>query len=216
MSADRATWGMIKDEVGLPIGLPGCSPALKPLYNEAGAYFWGLGDWRGKNAVYKLRVHPSRCCATNITWPNAVETIEGMRICGGTIGIRNQYYQFLGDLSGPGWSGYNGYAGDGAGAAYNGGCIPLCIDKQEVFTSEDLHGPAYLKLYTERIEGPCNVILMGYDTAGNWIRTETSPGSGIWQDGVYLSIENLSGSGVQSPNIFASLAGIQFSSAPRN
>lgn len=211
MSVQRTTWADLKNQIGQPTGMCGDSPELLNLVNEGGAYFWGQGDWLGKHCVYRLRIHGdchgNRC----VTWPNPVEAIEAMNICGQQVGVRNIYFAFLAQVANAGYS-----AGANWGNGLNWGIgLNLLGDKQEVFTSEDF-GPTngYLRVFTERIESSGSIIFFGYDVSGNWIRTQD--GSGVWRDGVYLALADLTGTGITTPNLFSNFTGVQFTNIPRN
>lgn len=213
MSAQRTTWGEIKGQIGQAIGLCGDNPDLLKYANEAGEYFWDIGNWVGSYSIYKLRIHGGCGCVKYITWPREILTIEALNACGQIVGIRNAFFEFIGSAR----SNTGGY-GNGTYWGYGlnwGGGLALLGDRQEVITSEDLRDtPVHLKLYTERIEGDVSVLLLGYDENNNWIRTQD--GSGTWQDGEYLSLENLTDSGVTSTKLFSALTGVQFTSVPRN
>lgn len=167
--------------------------------NEAIEEFWSMGDWVGKNQRYKIRVtmdcHNRRC----ITWPRQIETIEMVSVCNNPIGVRTQYFEFI----------ENGPSQLGAGCGY-----PLVGDRSEVVLNHDLSGdPKRVKVYTERIETAGQILLLGVDENGNWVRTQD--GDGAWVDGEYL---DLTATPATSTKYFAppGPTGIQFTSTPRN
>ena len=85
-------------------------------------------------------------------------------------------------------------------------------DRSEVVTHEDIFpGKKRLKIYTERIEPTGQILLLGYDDYGNWIRTQSTGGQ--WQDGEYLDLANAP---TMTINYFSSVIGVQFTTNPRN
>jgi hypothetical protein len=204
--SNRVTWGQMKNQVGQPIGLDACSPNLLSLFNEGANELWDLGDWVGKNQRYKLRVTPD--CHGNkiISWPRQIETIEKVNICNRPVGVRNQYFEFMsnavGQIGSRGRAGYNERWGN----------ISLLGDRSEVPTNEDIiPGDKRVRVYTERIENKGRILILGYNDAGNWIRTQLP--NGEWQDGEYVDLANAPAT---THNIFASITGVQFDVTPRN
>lgn len=133
------------------------------------------GKWVGTYARYKVCTH-RRC----ITWPRQLETIEGLKICGAPMTLRNVWYDFLG---------YGCY-GD-VGRYRYGGNLPLgddaIHDLGNVVLHRDLEGEdKVVRVYADVTESASAVInLQGYDENGNWVRTQVS---GAWIDGENVAI----------------------------
>src|ERR1700677_1276444 len=178
----RITWGEMKTQVGQPVNMTSTNPNLLPLFNECGALLWSMGSWIGKHQRYKLRVVTNCNYNKCVTWPHAVETIEGMTLCNSPIPIHTQYFEFQNNAVGELGAQVGTYTPD----AYPGrgfrNAVTMLGDRSEVVTHEDIFpGMKRLKIYTERIEPAGQILLLGYDDYGNWIRTQSIGGQ--WQDG---------------------------------
>lgn len=209
----RQTYGTVKNTIGLPIGLCGTNNALMQRVNDAALELFNAGDWVGRFARYRLRVSSNNCCVKYITWPNEVETIEAMEICGTPIGVRNLYFEFIENAVGP-LNRRGGFGPQSYGYA-NGryGTSTLLGDRQEVCTYEDVQpGAKKIKAYNSLpVDDGAQIILMGYDDSGNWIRTQQD---GIYVDGEYLTLS--AAIPPETTNFFSSITGVQFSVTPRN
>lgn len=117
-------------------------------------------------------------CVTNgcITWPREVAAIEAVAVCNAPITIRNGWFEFL--ENGPGLQGNDV------------GCGLQLIDRGRACVFSDIIGiNKKIKVYADVAESAtARILLLGYDENYNWIRTETGPGSGVWQDGEYVLI----------------------------
>lgn len=213
MSIQRKTYEQVQDTVGQAVGLCATSPQLMPLVNEAQEILWNSGDWPMKNVRYKVRVVADCRGVKFLVWPPEVETVEMVSICGVPITVQGIYSEFMDNGVGQLGGGNNG--GLSWGGFFGSGGCSILGDRQEVCMQEDLRENSTLKVYTQRVESSGEIIIMGYDASNIWIRTETTPGSGIWRDGVYLDISNLTGAGVSTSQVFSSVTGVQFTVNPR-
>jgi hypothetical protein len=210
--SQRITWGLMKRQIGQPIGLTANDPQLLDLANEGIKILWDEGDFIGKNQIFKLKVFPD--CHGNkcITFPHAAETIEAINLCNQPIPISTLYFNFqnnaVGELGNRNYGQKNSYPGWRQWQA-----IPIAGDRSEVVSQKEIPfgGGMKLRIYTERIEPTGRILLLGYDDAGNWIRTQKIGGK--FTDGEYL---DLSISPVTTLSNFANLTGVQFDFAPRN
>lgn len=141
-------------------------------------------------------------CVTNgcLTFPREIAAIEAISVCNSPITIRNGWFEFL--ENGP------GLQGDGSGSCSSCGCGMDLIDRGRACLFSDIIGiNKTVKVYADVAESATAVILLlGYDENNNWIRTETSPGSGVWQDGEYVSISTTPQT---STHIFTKITGVQ-------
>lgn len=213
MSAYRQTWGGIKNQVGIPIGMCGTDADLRPRVNEASELLWAEGEWAGHFVRYKFRV---TCCSRGnriITWPKEIETIEALEACGTPIGVRNVYFEFIenavGNLDRSSGNYGLGYGPWGRGSRAG----TLLGDRQEVCTMEEVNPYAKrIKAYSSLpADDGTQIILMGYDDSANWIRTQQN---GVYVDGEYLTLNSYNPP--QTVNFFSSITGVQFSTTPRN
>lgn len=129
-----------------------------------------------------------------ITWPRAIETIEGIATCCTVGTVRNQWYEFQ---------------GTGLGLLdRNSVCAPdILVDRGTVVAYRDMSGGtnSYLRVYPgDSSDVGRTITLQGYDASGNWIRTDT--GSGGWIDG---EIVTLALPYAQSTKKFTTLTGVQ-------
>jgi len=211
MSA-RKTWGMIKNQVGKAIGMGGDHPDLLPLANSAIQELWNEVDFIGKFQIYKIRV--SGDCHGNryITWPRQIETIEAIQSCNTPIGVRNMAFEFIENAPGN-LETANRFYGPRAYSFGSGGAGRLMGDRAEVCTSEDINSKGKkVRAYNALpIDNGFQIIIMGYDNNGQWIR---SLQNGAYVDGEYLTL-NASNSPITS-NYYSTITGIQFSSTPRS
>lgn len=203
---------MIKNQVGIPIGMSGDHPDLLPLVNSAIQELWNEVDFIGKFQIYKIRV--SGDCDGNryITWPRQVETIEALQSCNTPIGVRNMAFEFIenapGDLATA-----NKFYGPRAYSFGAGGPGRLLGDRSEVCTSEDINSKGKkVKAYNALpMDDGFQIIILGYDNDGQWIRTLQG---GVYVDGEYLTLS--SNNPPITTNYFSTITGIQFSATPRS
>jgi len=212
--AYRATYGSIKNAVGIPIGMTADNPGLMPRVNEAILSLWAEGEWIGHFARYKMQVVPGCYGNLYLTWPTEVETIEALEHCGQPIGVRNIYFEFIENAVGS-LDRNNGQFGLGYGNGWNRwGPGRLLGDRQEVCTMTDVTpgGGKKIKAYNQLpADNGAQIIILGYDDNSQWIRTLIN---GAYTDGEYLTL-NATTSPVTQNN-FSAISGIQFSTTPRN
>ena len=201
----------MKPYVGQPVSLTADNPNLLPLFNEATKILWDSGDVIGKYQNYKIKItgdcHGNRC----ITWPRQVETIEAMRICNTPVRIQTQFFEFQDNSSGEiGRHNSGGDRGPYGNWGYNR--LSMLGDRLETCVQQEISpGQKKLQVFTERIETVGNILLLGYDDNGNWIRTERD---GTWQDGELISL--VGDQGKTTINYYSNITGVQFDSTPRN
>lgn len=164
---------------------------------QTGEYFFGL------HARYQI-------CVTNgcLVWPREIANIETAAVCNRPIPIRNRWFEWL--EAGIGLrTDLNCVSGSNSCAANHGGDVAL-LDRATPTTCSyaDIIGVnKKIKVYTDVTESAsATILLQGYDENAQWIRTETVPGNGIWQDGEVVS---LSGGPHTTTKFFTSLTGVQ-------
>ena len=156
------------------IGVQACSPAFLQLLNESiqrlvtgPENFWELTS---KMAI----------CAYNglITWPRDVASIQAIAVCGQSVTVRSQWFEFL-------ESGYGI-----RGCANN--CESQMFDRGTGVTFREGRNTYAIKVATEVIEAAdLEMVILGYDCTGKWIRTQDDDGN--WRDGVYVPIPTTAG-----------------------
>lgn len=203
----RKTYGQVKNLIGQPIGMCGTDPGLLPRVNEASSLLWNEGDFVGKFSRYRFRIGMVNGCP-QITWPTEIETIEAIESCGGSIRIRNVYFEFIENThTYSGRAGY-GYGGNGFGR------YGFLGDRDEVCTMQDITcgGGKHVKAYSSLpADNGAQIIIFGYDDNLNWIRTQQN---GTYVDGEYLTLNATTAP--TTVNFFSGISGIQFSVTPRN
>lgn len=146
-------------------------------------------------------------CVTSgcLVLPRQVAGIESISVCGQPITVRNRWYQYLPSIGirsdqrqeGPNWN-CDSCGGEGL------------LDRGETCCFADIingTGNKKIKVYADVTESAsAKILLLGYDQNSQWVRSETSPGSGIWQDGEYVAISTTP---TLSTKFFSALTGVQ-------
>lgn len=127
-------------------------------------------------------------CVTSgcLVLPRQIANVESVAICDRPIVIRNRFFEWL--ETGVGLRNENHSSGDGR---CGGGCGDnQLLDRGNVATFSDIiPSGKKVKVYADIAEdSDAEILLQGTDDNGQWIITETTPGSGIWQDGEKVSI----------------------------
>lgn len=209
--SQRLTYAQIKNQVGQPVSLTGDNPNLLPLVNESIFILWESGDVIGKYQNYKIKVvgdcNGNKC----ITWPRQVETIEAINVCNSPVRIHTQFYEFQNNATGEIGKYNNNFNGQPyGGLGYRG--LSMLGDRTEVVLQQEVSaGQKKIQIFTERIETTGNILILGYDDNGNWIRAQRD---GVWQDGELLPLSGVQGQ--TTINYFSNVTGIQFDYTPRN
>lgn len=167
----RITFGMIKTAAARVLTLPPTDTRVAEYVSRAQERLLYEGTWLGSYAKYAVCIHES--C---VTWPREIETIESYAICKVPRSIRNQWYEFL--QSGP------GIMSETCGNGYE------LIDRGEACCYDDPLGGSTkrYKLWASVTELTTldPLIVQGYDSSGNEVRTQDSNGN--WIDGEELAI----------------------------
>lgn len=140
-------------------------------------------------------------CVTSgcIVLPRQVAAVETAAVCGHPISVRNRWFQYL----------------PGVGIHYDSSCSsgnccagPNLLDQGNTVTFSDIIPDAKkIKVYADVEEtAGAKILIQGYDDNGQWITTETSPGSGVWIDGEYVAISTTPQT---STKFFSSVVGVQ-------
>lgn len=165
------------------------TPKLLAWLNEAQERLLYEGKWWGTFA--RLRICADSGC---ITLPPQIATIEAVAICGRPIVIRDNWFEFL---------------ENGMGLRNECSCWPECLARGEYPTFTDITGTDKKLLFLCDLTADVGkqVLALGYDANGNWIRTQQN---GDWQDGELITLSQ--SPGTQSVNLFTSLTGVQLPS----
>lgn len=189
----RLIYSDIKNVVGLPVELCGSNTALLPYVNEACQILWNESDWPGKFVRYRLQV--TNACDTTrvVVWPRQLETIEAVSKDDMPIGVRDAWFEFVENATGL----LDNYQTTSLLADLQEGCL-----MSEVPTG----GLEKIKVYCDKAEtAGSQILLLGYDDNGQWIRTQTL--SGTWQDGEYVTLNDVTPQ--VTVNYFSKLTGVQ-------
>jgi hypothetical protein len=142
-------------------------------FNKATQEIMNEGDFPGVVDRYAFIAYDGY-----ITLPGDLDRIMGIATNGTPIELRSPWYEFVQDGPGP--------QGD-----YSG--MELGLDRGEVATFRDIPTgvPSTIRVYgtvDERISGDRPIItLRGYDSDGEWVRTQD--GDGNWIDGLEVEID---------------------------
>lgn len=168
------------------LGMDPLDPAFVSTLNEAMQRLLSRGTWVGTYGRYRI-------CAINgcLTWPRQFETIESVAICGQSLNVRNQWFEFM---------------EAGAGLQSGCGCGGFQLfDRGNFCTFDDIRPTGKkVRVYADVAEdAAAKILLLGYDDNGQWIRTQVDS---VWVDGEYVAISTTP---VNSVNNFSSLVNVQ-------
>lgn len=156
------------------------------ILNEAQQRLLSRGHWWG--SCQKLRICATESC---ITLPPQVASIETAAVCGQPILVRDFWFEFL---------------QSGAGLREGCSCMDEAIFRGNYCTFNDIRGTG------KKLRFICDVatdvgkevLAMGYDDDGNWIRTLQG---GVYADGEVIVFAQ--SPGTNSVNNFATVTDIQ-------
>lgn len=141
-------------------------------------------------------------CVTDgcISLPRQIAAIESAAVCDHPIPVRNRFFEWLETgigLRSDGSCGSNSCGGN------------TFIDRGLTCAFSDIIPDSKkIKVYADIAEDTdAEILLQGLDDNGQWILTETTPGSGIWQDGEKVSIN--ASTPQLSTKFFSSLVSVQ-------
>jgi hypothetical protein len=146
------------------------STRVRDVLNEAHRRLVRKGRWYGTIQRYQICVSNTGC----LTWPRAIETIEGYWLCKCAGIIRNGWYET--SLAGP-------------GLLDDANCTNTLLDRGTSATFNDIdNNHSLVQVVSDVAESAGKRILIrGYDENNNWVRTQDS---GVWIDGEYVQITN--------------------------
>ena len=147
------------------------------------------GKWAGTTARLRICTTADGC----LTWPRCIETIEAYWLCGSPGTLRNQWYEA---------------SQQGPGMQSACGCYNNLIDRGTMCTfdtpSNKTSKVAVIGTVPEA--AGARILLRGYNSVGQFIRTQEPAASGIYIDGEYVAIENAVTH--YSLNTFSSITGV--------
>lgn len=200
------TVGYLKTKTRLlpSLGICATDSRLLPWLNECQQRLVPKGLWIGTFGRFRL-------CVTDgcVSLPPQLANMERMALCGQPAPIHDQFYEFLDNGFGTRNAVCQNTNGSGGSCCGGGGCGLEEANHRGWFpTFSDIRGTAKkLRLICDvSADVGKEVLLLGYDENGNWIRT--SPG-GVWQDGETVALAQ--SPGVDSTHFFdGGVTGIQF------
>jgi hypothetical protein len=150
------------------IGVQSCSAAFVQLLNESIQRLV-----TGPENFWELTARMAICANKGIiTWPRDVASVLSISVCGYPMTVRNQWFEFL----------ESGYGIRGCSP-----CDSNMLDRGIGFTFREIRNGHSLKIVTSVAESSgLEMVFLGYDCQGNWIRTQDADGN--WRDGVYAPI----------------------------
>jgi hypothetical protein len=150
------------------------------------------GHWWGTCPSYRVSV-----TSQIFTLPPQFANIEKIAVCQHPVGLRNLWYSY--NNNGP------GVVNDPTAAAPNT-CNSQALFRGTACTFKDIVGTtSKLKVVCDvAADVGTNVLLLGYDANGNWLRTQVL---GVWQDGEVVTLAQ--SPGTISVNTFSRITDIQ-------
>lgn len=187
------------------MGICADEPKFLAILNEAQQRLLTKGKWWG--TFGKFRICSSNGC---ITLPVQISTIEKAAICGSPIRVHDQWFEFLenglGLRSGMDTSSTSGTC---CGTGLNSwGCgVGEVLYRGRFCTFKDIIGTGKkLNFICDLVSDVGKEVLaLGYDDNGNWIRTTQS---GSIQDGEVIALAQ--SGGTNSVNNFSCVTDLQF------
>lgn len=165
--SSRITFGSIKQSISRVLGANTTDARVAEYVSRAQERLLYKGKYVGTYGRYRVCVNDA--C---LTWPREIETIEAAAVCGGSVTIRNGWYEFLG--TGPGVS------------SENCGCAGQLIDREDAIAFDDVKGTGKkLAIYCDdAVDAGLQVLIRYYDSNGNKYYSTVS---GVSTEGEYLT-----------------------------
>ena len=188
----RARYSDFQAQLARVAGVSGMSTADQRVMDYTNLAIFELmdeGDWPSLIARLQFKVTQPR-----IVVPAEFDRILYLTVNRNPVPMQSPWFEFIGD----GWEvGDNAYATNPPDSGFLHRFVGV-LDREQIYTFEDV--PQDGNVYYPVIYGTVNeipqgqtqrpvLILQGYDSAGNWIRTQsivTNPGA--WIDGMELPI----------------------------
>lgn len=192
----RLTLAQVKDPasgIARVLNVPPSDSRFVGYVNEA--YEALVEEMKSAGTVWRYQICVTDGC---ITFPRQIAAIEAVAVCDQPLTIRNQWFEFLD----------SGFGLQGDGSCGSGACNLQLLERSPACTFADIRGSAkQIRVYADVAEeAGAKILLQGYDDNNNWIRTETAPGNGIWQDGEKVTISTAP---TNSTKFFSALTGVQ-------
>jgi hypothetical protein len=186
----------------IPSAIGVCSSEQKfvDVLNEAQQRLLTKGLWFGTYGRFRICA-PDGC----ITLPAQIATIERVAMNGMNIPVRDEWYEFLENGYGPRNSNSCNSSGGGCGSPWNSGGQEslyrgrFCTFKDIIPTGKKLNFICDLASDVGK-----EVLALGYDDNGNWIRTDQG---GIIKDGELIAFAQ--SAGTNSVNNFSCVTDLQ-------
>ena len=205
----RATYGDLLPSLARIAGASGMNlsdPRVLYYTNLAIQELMDEEDW--PSLVCRMRFKVTSC---NINVPSEFDRILMLNINGVPQPMQSPWFEFVGE--GPGYLN-SAFPTDVVTNQVDQGLLGRLegvLDREEAATFEDIPSDGttyYPAIYAGDIsDSGVIVILQGYDTNGNWIRSN-DPING-WQDGVSLTLNGLPNPYAISTQAFSAITGIQ-------
>jgi hypothetical protein len=200
----RLTLGDVR-ESRIPAVLGVCSDSARVVefVNEATQRLLTKGHWWGSYARIRF-------CATDgcLTMPPQVAALERAAVCGSSVSVHDQWYEFLENGFGLRHELNGSSSDDSAGTSCNCGSFGMgeALQRGTFPTFADVQGTNKKLRVVCDLSGDAakEILLLGYDENGNWIRTLQS---GVIRDGEIVAMAQ--GNGTTSSNFFSVITDIQ-------
>lgn len=167
----RTTLGDAKlpaSRIAQAININPCDSRFTDLINAAQEKLLEMGKWWGTYRTLYVCVNQY-----GITWPREVASVQGLQIAGVGVPLLNQWFEFGEATRGP-----------DPGEA----CNPTwLIDRPNACQFSDTAAECRIRIYpTVAADAGAKVLLQGFDSVGNPIRTQVS-GAYVWGEQVTLA-----------------------------
>ena len=194
--------------INISLGFKPTDPRVVATINSASGRLFNKGPWIGTIEKATIAV-----TSQLLTLPAEFATAEQIAVNHEPVDLRSPWAEF--DPNGwgtvndpePG-SPYHWFRESGA-LRRNSACvfqdIPTATPMRVVFQCD-----VAADVYNSTAGTGIQVLVLGFDnsTPPNWVRTETAPNSGVWQDGEVIPLTQ--SPGTTSQTIFSRITGIQF------
>lgn len=168
----RLRYTDVKDSLARVINVASTDSRVMQLANEAHRRLVQKGRWVGTLQRYTICTSVQGCMA----WPRQIDTIEAYWLCDTPGTVRNGWFETSVNATG---------LLDGKSPNAH-----TLIDRGTLATFDSIDTAANLVQVLAAVPeaAGARLLLRGYDSNNQWIRTQEPAGSGQWIDGCYVAI----------------------------
>lgn len=183
---NRLRFSDVQEPIARVLNVAQTDPIVMARSNEAHRRLVAKDRWVGTTQRYRICTSAAGC----LTWPRQVETIESYWRCDYPGIVRNGWYET--SLNTYGLLDSNDMMSN------------ALIDRGTACAFDVITGSnSSIRVVADVTESAtARILLRGWDTSGQWIRTQDPAGSGNWIDGEYVAVSTVA---TNSTNRFSSL-----------